>query len=144
MIKHWAEQFEDYVEKGERAPMTGLKSELIESSRSEAQREVADLARATLDTKKAIALAMKDIEGWVRNSVDGRVFDSDSELRKTMIDIGMMQAAHRIKHGGRLQYVMITPELYGKVAGLVHDEASYNKAIREAITAPTDIIGESM
>lgn len=143
IIKAWAEGFKDYVETGARAPMTGLKRELIESSRSEAQREVADLARAAIDTKKPLALTMKDIEAWVRASVEGRVFDSDHELRKTMTDIGLLAAKHRVKVAGRLQYIMMTPELYEQVKGEAEDSA-YNEKVRAAIVQASTIIGESM
>lgn len=142
IIRAWAESFGEYVEDGARAPMTGLKQELIEASRSEAQREVADLARAAIDTKAPIAIAMKEIEGWVRASIEGRVFDSDHELRKTMVDIGMIVAPKRIKVAGRLQYVLITPELHEALRDAAEED--YSTKVRAAMKAPNSIISESM
>lgn len=143
IIKDWAEGWKDYVEPGERAPMTGLKRELIEASRSEAQREVADLARAALDKAEPIALSMKDIEGWVRTAVEGRVFDSDYELRKVMTEVGLLVAKQRIKVAGRLQYVILNNAAYSEVVS-VEDPLAYNDKVRKMIKPPNTIIGEQM
>lgn len=142
IVRHWADAYGNYVEDGARAPMTGLKQELIEASRSEAQREVADLARAAMEENRPIAFAMKDIEGWVRSAAEGRVFDTDHELRKTMTDIGMITAPKRIKVNGRLQYVLMTPPLHEALRNL--DEATNNQKLREAIVQPNTIMGASM
>lgn len=143
IIKNWAEGYGDYVEPGARAPMTGLKQELIEASRSEAQREVADLATAMMAEKRPLAVSMKEVEAWVRANVAGnRIFDSDHELRKTMIEIGCIVVPKRIKVGGRLQYVIITPELHETLREA--DETEYAVGVRKAIVTPSSIVTESM
>ena len=107
IIKQWAERWEDYILPGQRAPMTERKRELITESRSEAQRECASLANTISELEQPIVLAMKEIEGWVRSSVQGKVFDSDYELRKAMKECGAAVYPKRVKLGGRLQYVVM-------------------------------------
>lgn len=142
IIKSWAEGYGKYVKQGANAPMSGLKKELIEASRSEAQNEVADLAQAMIDEKRPIAMAMKEIEAWVRTNIAGRVFDSDHELRKTMVEIGCMVVPKRVKVGGRLQYVVITKELHQSLLNV--DEKAYTDGVREKLIKPSDIIQTSM
>lgn len=142
IIKGWAEGYGQYVRSGANAPMSGLKKELIEASRSEAQNEVADLAQAVVDEHRPIALAMKEIEAWVRANIDSRVFDSDHELRKTMVEIGCVVVPKRVKVGGRLQYVVISRELNEMLLG--KDEKEVAEAVRKALVKPTDIIQLSM
>lgn len=146
IIKNWAENFGNYIKTAERAPMTERKIDMIEGSRSEAQREAAALAGTVKDFDKPIAFLMYDIVGWVRNSVQGRVFDSDYELRKAMIDAGMKAWPNRIKVAGRLQYVVINMHLYDKCARIngADDGSEALATIRASVTKPNDVLGESM
>lgn len=142
IIKAWAEAYGEYVSPGERAPMTERKKELIEGSRSEAQREVASLAEAIVETKEMIAMSMKDIEGWVRASAQGKVFDSDYELRKTMKEAGVIVYDKRMKIGGRAQYVILSPTLFERIR--TEDDATAGKIVRDNLKKPTDILEGSM
>lgn len=142
IIRHWAMNYGDYVLPGTRAPMTHLKKELIEASRSEAQREVADLAEAMTNSDKGLGVAMKEIEGWVRAQVTSRVFDSDLELRKVMVEVGCVVVPKRLKIGGRLQYVIINSKLYEDTRSL--DEKEFLDAVRKAIVPPNNVLAEGM
>jgi hypothetical protein len=122
IIRHWAEGYGDYVAPSERAPMTERKRELIEGSRSEAQREVAVLAEAVRDAGQPIAVVVKDVVGWCRANVQGRVFDSDYELRKTMVEAGLKLLDKRIKVGPRMEYVLMNPELNDAVQRAEFDQ----------------------
>lgn len=123
IVRHWAEQWGDYVAPNERAPMTKMKEELIEGSRSEAQEEAAALAQALLNAGRPAALAMKDVEGWVRHSSQGRVFDTEYELRRAMISVGCLQSKERIRIGPRTQHVIFNRELLEEVKGQSPEEA---------------------
>lgn len=112
IIKAWAEAYGDYVHPSERAPMTERKREMIEGSRSEAQRAVASLAEQALERGGKIALGTKDVVGWARSGVQGRIFESDYELRKTMVECGLRAWPKRIKVGGWLQHAVMTEELF--------------------------------
>ena len=105
IIKDWAEKYGDYVGRGEPAPMTGRKKDLIAASRSEAQQEAVALTEVLVRKKVPIVLAMKDIVGWVRSGVQGKVYDSDLELRKAMKDVGAFWLDERVVVSGLGQYV---------------------------------------
>lgn len=115
IIKFWAEQFGDCVQKGQPAPMTERKRELIYASRTEGQQEAAELAIAIDSKDEPIVLCMKDIVGWVRNSVQGKVFDSDLELRKVMRESGAIWYEERIMIGGRTQHAAMNKSAFNKL-----------------------------
>jgi len=141
IIKHWAENFGDYVDVADRAPMTERKKEMIEGSRSEAQAEAVALAESLADSQVPGAMAMKDVVMWVRQASQGRVFDSDYELRKAMTEAGLRSWPKRVKISGRLQNVVMNELLW--------DEAKRNKAdsietIREACKKPSEFMESAM
>jgi hypothetical protein len=111
IIRHWAKEYGDYVSPSERAPMTERKREMIEGSRSEAQTEAAAMAEMLKELNRPAALLIKDVVGWVRAHVQGKVFDTDYELRRAMQDAGAIPWQKRLKVGGRLQYVVLNPAL---------------------------------
>jgi hypothetical protein len=112
IIADWAANYGDYVSVAERAPMTERKRELIEGSRSEAQQEAAALAETLKDSPEPAALLLKDAVAWVKGSVEGRVFDSDYELRRSMTDAGARVWGERIKAHGRLQHALLNDALF--------------------------------
>lgn len=111
LIRRWAEEYEDYVEPSERAPMTERKKELIEGSRSEAQQEAAALAEAVRDHPDPVAVILKDVVGWCRQNAQGRVYDSDYELKRSMVEVGLSALPKRLKIGARLEYVLVNDRL---------------------------------
>lgn len=111
IIKHWAEQWGDYVAPNERAPMTERKKEMIEGSRSESQREAAALAEAVAARDEPVAIVLKDVAQWCRNQAQGRVFDTDYELKRAMTEVGLTAYGRRIKVGPRMEYVLANHKL---------------------------------
>lgn len=140
IIKYWAENFGSYVKTSDRAPMTDRKKEMIEGSRTEAQSEVVDLSVAASSMKEPVALAMKDVVTWVRGAVQGRVFDSDYELRKAMKDAGMVPSRARIFIGGRQQYALLNKAALKLIRGKGPKEAA---EITRGFLKPSDEIIES-
>lgn len=146
IIKWWAQQFANwstYISQSERAPMTERKKEMIEGSRSDAQKEAAALGEALVDNPKPVALAIKEVVEWVRNSSQGRVHDSDYELRKVMVDVGAKVYPTRVKIAGRLQYILMNPKLADEVAR-IEDAGSQMAEIRSRILRPADLVESSM
>ena len=153
-IKYWAESFNDYVRPGDKAPMTHLKQQLIEESQSEAQVLVRGLAESVNDSGDPIALIMSQIRSCVRQNCLEKVFETDSELRKVMIDAGLAQYDVRIKIGSHKEYVMLNAALVDLLkqvdeAGSEGSEGSeergdrrseLNKTIREHIRSPGDFL----
>jgi hypothetical protein len=142
IIKSWADNYGSYVQAGERAPMTERKKALIADSRSEAQKEVLDLAKAMCMIDEPVALAMKDIEGWVRTSSQSKVFDSDLELRKAMQDGGVFTYGKRLTIAGRTQYVIVNPKLWS--LGQALEDADFVELIRASLKSANDILGSAM
>lgn len=114
IIRHWAEEFKDYVEPGERAPMTERKREMIEGSRSEAQRAAAALAEVLKERPEPCGLLMKDVVAWVKMTTQDRVFDTDYELSRAMVETGARKIGARVKVHGYLQYVIANDALFDK------------------------------
>jgi len=138
IIKHWAETYGSYVKPGDRAPMTERKREMIEGSRSEAQREAAALAEVLKDRKEPRALVIKDVVGWVRAANGGRLFDSDYEIRKVMTDVGARCWNRRIKVAGRLQYVLVNDLLWERLQRAEQGEDL--QEIRAHLVAPAELM----
>lgn len=115
IIKGWAESFGDYVVKGQPAPMTERKKELIVASRTEGQQEAAELAEAMNRVEQPIVFAMKDVVAWVRQSVQGKVYDTDLELRKAMKECGAVWYEERFLVGGRLQLAAMNRQAFDQL-----------------------------
>jgi len=142
IIKKWAMDYNDYVAPSDRAPMTERKTDMIEGSRSDAQKEASALAALLNDKKEPAALLMKEIIGWVKHAVEGRVFDNDFELRRAMIETGAYCWPKRIKCAGHPQYVIMNETLRDKVSRV--DEPEALVLIRESIVKPQELMAESM
>lgn len=136
IIKHWACSYGDYVEAHERAPMTERKREMIEGSRSEGQRAAAALAEVLKDRPEPGALLLKDVIGWARQSIQGRMFDSDYEIRRAMAEVGLRPWAKRVKVGGWLQYAMCNEALFDE-AQRAEDPLAL---IRERVVKPESLM----
>lgn len=137
IIMRWALEWNDYVTPSEVAPMTERKRDMIEGSRSDAQKEAVALAQRAKDRDKPVALLIKDITAFVKNAVQGKVFDSDYELRRAMVDAGLFVHKQRIKAQGHLQYALMNPALKAIVQRASDEEA--NQLIREATIKATDL-----
>jgi hypothetical protein len=142
IIRNWADEYGDYVEPNERAPMTLQKQELIEGSRSDAQEESAALAQLLQDKGEPAALLMKDVVSWVRDSAQGRVFDTDYELRRSMTAVGCKPFKKRIKVAGRLQYALMNDDLATLVAKT--PEAEQPALVRGAIRKASSLMESDM
>lgn len=112
IVKHWAEQYGDYVEKGEKAPNSSVKDELIRESYSDEEREAEALAEGVKDADIQCVLALKAVAQWSKQKVGGRAFSSDHQIKKALMRQGMVMASKRIRVAGTLQVIMISPALF--------------------------------
>lgn len=167
IVRYWAENFGNYVQKGQAAPMTERKKELIVASRTEGQQEAAELAEAINRRNEPVVFAMKDIVAWVRQSVQGKVYDSDLELRKAMKEGGAIWYEERFLIGGRLQHAAMNRPAYEGMkaqfgmkviknnASLVKQvgeepedfvkrRTAFFEAMRSQLKQPNDILGAQM
>ena len=167
IIRFWAENYGQYVQKGQAAPMTERKKELIVASRTEGQQEAAELAEAINRRNEPVVFAMKDIVAWVRQAVQGKVYDSDLELRKAMKEGGAIWYEERFLIGGRLQHAAMNRPAYEGLKGkygmkVIKNNASlvrlpdedaeafavrrgqFFEELRLTLKQPNDIIGAQM
>lgn len=148
IIKHWAEQFGDYVLPGEQAPDTDLKRAMIKESRSVAAQDLVDLCEAVALDGVSVTLAMKDITAWIKarhGSV--RSFDTDYDLRKAAKDTGFVQYERRIKVGSQMQYTLLSPAFVAANPAIDREEveeAEKARLIRAAIKHPGDLMQDDM
>lgn len=138
IVKFWAENFGDYVSPSDRAPMTERKKELIDGSRSEAQQEAAAVAEMLKDLGSPGVLFMKDVVTHVRDRVQGKVFDSDLEIRKSMVDVGLHVFPQRVKVSGRYQYAVFNNEMLN-VLNSIEEDAERVEAIRKHSKKPDEL-----
>jgi len=139
IIKTWAENYGDYITPGDRPPMTERKKAMIESSRSEAQSEAVSIAEALLEYEGPAAVTMKSVITAVRNSTQGRVYETDYELRKPMIEAGVSVYPKRMKADGRTQYVLMNARLW--TDGM---ETPKEDDVRKVLIKPADLIKDPM
>lgn len=102
IVKYWAETFGDYVSRGEVAPMTDRKRNMIEESHSEAYKEMRALGEALADHKKPAAFVMRNAIEWIKAQQKRPVFESDHEMRKALKGIGVVMPKEQYKVNGRL------------------------------------------
>jgi hypothetical protein len=122
IIKHWAEQYGDYVQTSDRAPMTDRKREMIDGSRSEAQREAVAIAEAVREVEAPVTIVLKDVIHWCREHAQGRVFESDYEIKRTMTEVGLHAIDRRVKVGPRLEYLLVNDKMLEHIAAAKDDE----------------------
>ena len=140
IIKYWAERYGDYIMPSERAPMTERKREMIEGSRSEAASEAAAVGETLKELDRPASIQIKDVVAWVRAHSQGRVFDSDYELRKAMIDAGAICWPKRLKVHGRLQYIIINE----KLLDIAQRSEDPGKDIRESLVKCSELLEGEM
>jgi len=142
IISSWAHDYGNYVEPSDRAPMTERKKDMIEGSRSEAQGEAAALAEMLKDREEPSALFIKDVSSWAKATIQGRMFDSDYELRRTMTECGITCWKRRFKVHGRWQYALINATLERALEGLGDAEAA--AMIRKVAIKPIELMEGEM
>ena len=143
IIRHWAENFGDYVSAGEPAPMTSKKKEMISASRTPEEVRVAELAELIIYKKEKCALTTREIEVWAGEVTKGKSFSTAHDLRKAMINEGMIAHHKRIRVSGVLQYVLVSPALYEEHRPLFEEAEVHNdqvsEIIRKSVKFPRDI-----
>jgi hypothetical protein len=142
IIKHWADNYGDYIDPSEKAPMTERKREMIEGSRSEGQKEAVALAEMLKDKEEPSALLIKDVVAWVRSVAQGRVFDSDYELRKAMTETGVRCWPKRIKVYGRVQYALVNDALWDWLQR--QEPANVMAELRAKVIKPNELMEAEM
>jgi len=149
IVKHWAEQFGDYIGRGQKAPDSTIKTQLISESYSDEEREAEALAEGIASEKEHVCVALKATAAWAKQKVGGRAFSSDHQIKKAMMRQGMVAAGKRIRVAGTLQVVMISPELYKAHQEFLMDEVQQDTPemidfLRRYLKAPEALLATEM
>ena len=144
VIRHWAIGFEDWVQPGQRAPMTARKRELIETSRSDGEKAAADLARALAELVSPAAIVMREIMFWIKGELQGpKAFLSENQIRKAMKAAGAIPIDHQIRINGRLERLFVNPALL-TVIYESEDVRYSNDAVRKHIKLPSWVLSNTL
>jgi len=114
-IKHWADQYGDYVKTGERAPDTTAKRMIVDETRTNREKEAYNIARALEEQGALAAIGQRDLNIWLRPFDSSSVHDKDMEIRKAMCEAGMSVFSERVSFDSRPQSVMITSALKARI-----------------------------
>jgi hypothetical protein len=115
---------------------------MIAGSRTEAQIEAAALAEAAQRSDRPMVLAMKEIEMWARQQIQGKMYDSPYDLRKVMKECGMQPSKSRIFVQNRLQYVIANTAAMQKLKGAL--DGSQMDMVKTMVVKPSEILEGSM
>ena len=120
VIAHWAREFvakHGPVRKGEHAPMTSRKQEVIRESRSEGQQMARDLAEAAMAQGRPVVLIVREVRAWIAEMRGLKISDTKLEkaltIRKALLAAGMHEPPrredkedNRITVDGRPEYIV--------------------------------------
>jgi hypothetical protein len=125
--------------------MTDRKREMIEGSRSESQVEAVALAEALCTMEEPASITMKDVTEWCKHHVQGKMFDTDYELRRAMLEKGMSKYEKRVKINNRLQYLLLNPaaQLLMAATDFATSEVTDVEMARSFLKRPQDFMGEA-
>lgn len=71
------------------------------------------------------------------------MFDSDYELRKVMVEVGLRAWPQRLKVYGRLQYALLNDQLWDAVTRM-EDQSEALQEIRKNILKPSDVMEHNL
>ncbi|RWN55569.1 primase-helicase family protein [Mesorhizobium sp.] len=173
IIRHWAEEFERwskrelgielrYVKTGEIAPATTRKREMIVDSQSDAVKTLVSLVGGLIEDgatewapdergrvvetpmPDGVVLTSKDIREWLRSEL--RMFnDTDYDLGKAIVKLGMTKIKDQIKIDGRMVYVYLSPHAVEKHRDLMPNgrdrpSAEFCGKVRELRRRPENLM----
>ncbi|MCC2095980.1 MAG: hypothetical protein KDJ29_03770 [Hyphomicrobiales bacterium] len=161
-LLHWARNFEawcreyyepafvaehklklTYVHPKEPAPITTNKQDMIAASRSDAQREFADLLEA-VEKDREISLPLGIVREWLRQKIGPTAkFDTDNDLKRVAKNCGWGVLGKRVRVEGQKQNVIVSPALWR--AEWAEESAVDRPAldqIRKAQSRPANLIAE--
>ena len=126
-IAQWAEEYGNYVQTGEHAPMTANKKDLIDESRGEVINHWVDILAAVEAENEAVVFALSEVRDTLKR-VHGKVFETPLTLKKEALRAGWETISERVSVDGALSYVVVSPALIEEMKK--HVEKGDKKALR--------------
>lgn len=145
IIKNWAEGYGDYVSKGEKAPDSSVKDELIRESFSDEEKEAEALAEGIKESREVCTVALKEVVNWTKQKIGGRSFASDHQIKKALMRQGMVASSKRLRIAGTLQVVMISPALFEMERELIESEGGeLTDFLKKHMKSPATLMSTEM
>ena len=143
IIAQWCLNFGDYVYRGERAPETERKRDMIEASVSRAHQKVEELASIIANDKKPVAFSICQVSEWIELVTKNKVYESTLELRKLFTNFGIhdqkkLGIKKRISHKSMLTYFVFNDAAIRAVDGM--GEAQIIETLKSFVKNPTEIV----
>lgn len=91
IIRHWAENFDDYVTRSEKSPNSIRKDEMIEDSKSKAVVRCEELAKLMNDYELPVAVGDKLVKQWAEVITREKVYEKERELCQVMRKCGLFE-----------------------------------------------------
>lgn len=139
VIRHWADDFGDYVKAGQHAPDSQRKTDLIEASRSEAEVEAQAFgARLAFEDdgspkKYPLATTAYQVKLWLHKTIPGgKIYEGMRQIRKALEEGGLKPWVKSVKINGRLETPMVNDALLALLASS-ESEVEANALIRKTI-----------
>lgn len=145
IVAHWAETWGDYVKPGERAPMTKRKGDIIDDSRSIAEKEALDLYVGIVSHNLEVAVSSNDLFDWATYKVKGTVYDKPKDLQRLAKEQGftVLNGKDRMYLRGRLQPILVSPKLAERIATMEEKDA-INAYVKQKVYHPVDILEKQL
>lgn len=143
IVAQWCLDYGKYVKRGERAPQTSRKTEMIESSASKAHNKIEELAVAISKEKEPISFSINNVVEWLESVTRGRVYETQLEIRKLFSEFGLRDAKEfgikkRVSYKSSLTYFVMNESAAKKLNGL--DEAQMIDMMKSFTKTPNEII----
>ena len=129
IILQWALEHGDYLSPGEHGPPSKLKSEMIEDSLSEAVIEARALGGRLSEWGSPVVVSGRDVRAWVSKRGGGKpIYESDSELRRALVEGGGKVLSARTRIDGLKQWVACNQAFLDILPGLLNEGISAAEA----------------
>lgn len=142
IILNWAHGFGNYVKRGEKAPSTSRKLEIIEDGKSKAMVRTEEIAGIIRDSSEPIALGDKDLLGWLEAITKDRVHEKPGELRKIAIKAGLYDGKQggleRMSHNNQLQNFILNKKAVDMLART--SESERKSAVKTIAKRPNELM----
>lgn len=144
IIADWCMNFGDYVRKGERAPMTSRKQEMIESSKSDSAIRCEELAGLMNAANYPVAVPDLELIPWLK-ALTVNVYERPLEIRKIMKKAGAFESKEyvggdgRISYNSRMQIPMLNKAALDILAK-TPDNSERKELIRSWIKKPSELM----
>lgn len=144
IIMHWALNYGDYVKRGERAPDSERKSEIIESSQSKTHHKIEELTSVIIDNSSPIVLSLSHVIEWVEAVTKEHVYETPLQVRKLIGECGMTDAKDigikkRFSYKSSLTYLLFNKAAKAEI-DLLKDSNEIERFLKDNVKMPNEIL----